>query len=100
MTFKVDRTPAVSRLIRELAERAKARRIRESYLDALNQMMTHLTNRPLEWGDPEFNTQLPGGIVCHGIVWPVCVRFAVYEAQRIVVIFDLKPLPRTPLAEP
>jgi hypothetical protein len=99
MTYKVDRIPAVNQEMRALAQRAKARRIHDSYGDALRQMLARLQDDPLEWGDPENNTQHPGGITCHGIVWPVLVRFNVYQAEQIVMIIDITPLPKTPLAD-
>src|SRR5437764_7570671 len=100
MTFKVDRMAPVSQQLRELAKRAKARRIREAYLDALDTMMMNLTNRPLEWGDPHYHTKLPGGLVCQGLAWPLCVRFAIYEALQVVIILDISPFPKSPLAYP
>jgi hypothetical protein len=84
--------------MRELAKRAKLLRIHAAYLDSLRSMVEQLENRPLEWGDPEYRTKLPGGIVCHGITWPLIVRFAVYEARNSVIIFNIAPLPNTPLA--
>jgi hypothetical protein len=99
MTFKVDRTPGVSQQMRELAKRAKARRIHDAYGDALRRMLHHLQDHPLEWGDPESHTKHPGGLFCHGIAWPLFVRFAVYQAEQTVVIFDIKPLPSSPLAD-
>jgi hypothetical protein len=60
--------------------------------------MDHLENRPLEWGDPEYHTKQPGGLVCHGIIDPLFVRFVVYEAQKVVVIINLTPLATSPLS--
>ena len=100
MTFKVDRTPAVNQQMRELAERAKAARLNDSYADALRLMLERLQNEPLEWGDPEHNAKHPGGIFCHGIVWPLLVRFTVYPDERTVIIFDIRALPSSPLAGP
>jgi hypothetical protein len=99
MTFKVDRMAAVDQQLQELGKRAKARRIGEAYIDALQTMMNNLANRPLEWGDPEYHTKLPGGLVCHGLAWPLCVRFAVYEALQVVIILNIEPFPRSPLAD-
>jgi hypothetical protein len=99
MTFKLDRMPAVNQQIRELAERAKACRIGHAYVDALKSMVDHLTNHPLDWGDREYRTKTPGGVVCHGIAWPLCIHFIVFEARRIVIISAISPLPTSPLAE-
>ncbi len=99
MTFKVDRTPAVNRQLRDLAKRAKARRIHDSYGDALLHMLARLQTDPLDWGDPEYNAHHPGGVFCHAIVWPLFVRFAVYPVEETVIIFGISPLPNTPLAD-
>jgi hypothetical protein len=95
MTFKVDRMPAVNRQLRELAKRAKARRIHNSFGDALQHMLVRLQTAPLEWGDPEYNAHHPGGLFCHAVVWPLFVRFAVYPIEETVIIFDITPLPNT-----
>jgi hypothetical protein len=97
MKFKVDRMPAVNQQIHELSDRALTCRIHGGYVDALKAMLNHLEERPLEWGDPTNRTKLPGGIILHGTVWPLSVRFAVYDAQKVVIIIEIKPLPNTPL---
>ena len=99
MSYKIDRTPGVNQQMRELAKRAKARRIFEAYTDALRRMLENLQHRPLEWGDPESNTKHPGGLFCHGIEWPLIVRFAVYQTEQVVVVFDIRPLPASPLTD-
>jgi hypothetical protein len=99
MTYKVDRTPAVNLQMRTLAQQAKTRRIHQAYADALRKMLDELQARPLEWGDPEYNTQHPGGIVCRSIAWPIMIRYAVYQNEKIVMIFEVKPFPGSPLAD-
>ena len=100
MTFKVDRTPAVNQQMRDLAQRAKSRRIHEAYRDALKRVVRHLQDDPLEWGDPESKTQHPGGFYYHGIEWPLFIRYAVYEDEQSVIIYAITPLPSSPLAGP
>jgi hypothetical protein len=99
MTYLVDRTPAVNQQVRDLAKHAKARRISEAYQDALKRIARNLQERPLEWGDPQSHTQHPGGLYCHGVEWPLYVRYTAYEAERKVIIYDISPLPHTPLSD-
>jgi mRNA-degrading endonuclease RelE of RelBE toxin-antitoxin system len=99
MTYKVDRTPAVNHQLRDLADRAKAQRIHQAYLDALREMLSELQTRPLEWGDPQYKTKHAGGIVCHATPWPILVRYAVYQNEKIVMIIQIRPRADSPLAD-
>ena len=63
-------------------------------------MVERLRNEPLEWGDPEYRAEHSGGVFCHAIVWPLFVRFTVYANEQVVIIFDITPLPTSPLADP
>ena len=92
MLFTVDRLPHVNQQIRTLAERAKARGLLGLYLDSLRKVVSNLEDRPLEWGDPEYHTKQPGGLVCHGTADPLLVRFVVFELQQVVVIIDILPM--------
>ena len=38
-------------------------------------------------------------MVYHGIIRPLFVRYAAFESEKIVWLFDVHPLPNTPLAE-
>jgi hypothetical protein len=98
MKFAVDRFPRVSVQIRDLAKKAKRLGFRDEYIDALRKMMDELENRPQEWGDPEYNTRKPGGVVCHGIAGPLFVRYVVYASHQVVTIINISPLPYSPLA--
>src|SRR5947208_203704 len=99
MNYKVDRMPAVNLQMRDLADHARARRIHRAYADALREMLNELQTHPLEWGDPEYNMKHPGGIVCRGIAWPILVRYAVYENEKVVMIFEIRPLADSPLSD-
>ncbi|MBI3821984.1 MAG: hypothetical protein HY289_04805 [Planctomycetes bacterium] len=99
MTYKVDRTSAVNLQLRSLADKARARRIHHAYTDALREMLNELQTRPLEWGDPEYHMKHPSGIVYHGTAWPILVRYAVYQNEKIVMIFEIRPRYDSPLAD-
>ena len=97
MAFRIGRSAAIEQQIRDLAKLATAAGIRKIYVDALRTMVDHLANRPLEWGDPEYNLIQAGGVVCHGIIAPILVRYAVYQLEQIVQIIEIKPLSNSPL---
>jgi hypothetical protein len=92
MPYHIGHFAGIKAKIQRLAEQAQERGIRKAYLDALTEITTNLRTRPLEWGDPEYNTNKEGGVVCHGIVHPVLVRFSVHEPEQTVLIFDVQLL--------
>jgi hypothetical protein len=94
-SFRVDRVPRVDEQIQELARVAKAKGIRASYIKALKAIHRRLTLVPQEWGDPEYHTQLAGGVAYHGVYPPLLVHFIVYEASHWVCILDITPLPNS-----
>ena len=92
MPYRIGRFAGIDEKIQILAKRAKKLGIYKAFRKALAQILEHLQARPLEWGDPEYNTQRVGGVACHGIVHPVLVRFSVYEPDHKVLIFDIQLL--------
>lgn len=99
MSFKVDRTPAVNLQMRDLSDRAILAHIHVAFSDALKEMLHELQTEPLEWGDPMYNAKHPGGIVCRAITWPLLVHYTVYQNERVVIIFDIRALATSPLAD-
>jgi hypothetical protein len=91
--YKVAKFSGVDQQIVALVEQATAVGIRQIVIDALKEMVLHLQTHPLHWGDPEFNANLPGGVVCRAILDPIIVRYMVFEEQHVVFIRDVKPLP-------
>jgi hypothetical protein len=90
--FRVDRVPEVNRQVRALGEEAARRGLRAEYLAALRRIVQRLQTDPVEWGEPEYHTALPGGLVCRGVVDPVCVQYAIYAEERAVLILNLSLL--------
>jgi hypothetical protein len=90
MKFQVSHKPGVIEQIRILHETAMEAGQETKYVQALKQMVKHLETHPLEWGDPEYRQIHEGSVVCHGVVDPVFVRFAVYEIEEKVYILDIK----------
>ena len=97
--YKVDFLPAVKEAMLDLAARAAATGIREDYVQAWRSIIDQLRTRPLEWGDPDWGTRKPGGIVYHGLLRPLLhVQYVVFEAERYVCILNINPLSHSPLA--
>src|SRR5262245_49775932 len=99
MSFKVDRTPAVNQQLHELSDRAISARIHGAFADALREMLGRLLTDPLDWGDPVYNAKHPGGVICHAMVWPLQVRYTVFQIERVVIIFEIRAWPNSPLAD-
>jgi hypothetical protein len=78
--------------MRTLADRAALAGFRQSYVDALAEMLQHLQNEPLTWGDPLYRMPHQGRIVCHAMVGPVIVHYSVHEPENTVLIADVKPM--------
>jgi hypothetical protein len=95
--YFVDRTGRVNEQIHALAHTASTPRGRKALVRALNKVVKTLSIQPLDWGDPEHNTRKQGGVVCHGIVPPLFVRFGVFEAEKVVIILDVRLLPGSAL---
>lgn len=95
--YKVELVGPVKEQSRILAARATAAGIGREYLQAWYAILKELRTRPLEWGDPEWNTRKKGGTVCRGTMWPLVVQFVVYEPERYVCILKIRPMPRSPL---
>jgi hypothetical protein len=97
--YRVDRFPKVTEQVKSLAAKAKDLGSLKRFVSALKEIVVNLQTRPLEWGDPLYRTKKAGGIVKCGILTPLVVHYAVYEAERVVQIIDLKPLPKSELDE-
>ena len=95
--FKVDRLPLVTRQIRHLVEKAKSRGMARQLLDALEAVVEKLKTAPFEWGDPEYRTNHPGGMVLHGLHAQLFVRYVAYEKERLVCMLSIRVLPGHPL---
>jgi hypothetical protein len=78
---------------RALADKASAIGIRQQFIDTLKAIQARLKQEPLTWGDPLFRFHHLGLEMRHGIQSLVHVYYAVDEANRVVYVRDLLPLP-------
>jgi hypothetical protein len=90
--YKVEQIGPVKEQVRTLAARATVAGIYREYAQAMHLIVKELQTRPLEWGDPEWQTHKAGGMVCHGTVDPLFVRYVVYEQERYVCILKVMPM--------
>lgn len=90
--YRVDRVPPVDQQLRGLGEEAVRRGLRAEFLAALRLILRKLQDDPLEWGEPEYHTVLPGGLVCRGVCRPLCVQYVAYAAERSVLILSFSML--------
>ena len=93
MKYRISHKPGVPEQIHALHGYAKDAGIEVGYVDALKQIIRHLQMHPLEWGDPEYQLRHVGAVVCHGLLDPLMVRFAVFEAEEFVHVLEFKLLP-------
>jgi hypothetical protein len=91
MAYKVGKFSGVGEQMRALADRAKLVGIRQRYLEALQEMLERLQLDPLDFGDPLYRTKHEGGVVCHAMIDPIIVHFAVFEVDQTVLIIDIQP---------
>jgi hypothetical protein len=98
--FKISKFPRAEEKLRALAKQAMDQGDFQAFLGSLQRIYERLKANPHEWGDPEYNTKHPGGVVCHAIESPFLVHFAVYEAEQVVCLLDIELLPDAPLGNP
>jgi|GEM_PF-4507795 len=92
--FKVDRLSSVTLQIQQLVEKAKRLGMGRQILDVLESIVEKLETNPMDWGDPEYATKQPGGVVLHGVHFPLIVHYAAFEQERVVCILDIRAFPR------
>src|SRR5882724_683248 len=95
--FKVGHLDKALKRLHELEQRAKTLGIAKQLAITLEQIADRLERAPLEWGEPQYHTILPGGVVRHAVWEGLSVRFVAYEQQRVVLILDIVPLASHPL---
>ena len=97
--YKVGRLAQVDVHVQTLAARARQKGLYISVIAALANIEEKPRTAPADWGDPLFNTKLPGGVVCHGMKSPLNVHFFLHQGDRTVVILEIRALAGSPLAE-
>lgn len=91
-SYRVDRVPPVDKELRELGEEAVRKGRRAEFVAALRLILSKLQADPVESGEPEYHATLPGGLVRRGVCRPLSVQYAVYAAERSVLILHFSML--------
>jgi hypothetical protein len=92
--YRLSQPVKVVQQLRVLADTASAAGILPEYVEALKTMVQQLETRPLER-----RALHPGALKCHAACPPLLVYYVVYEVEQLVLITDIKALPRSPLDE-
>lgn len=95
--YKVGRLAVVNEQIRQIGQKAKLLGMRQEIENALLAVVSKLEAEPLTWGDPQYATRHPGGLVLRGLRFPLIVRYAAFEHERAVIILDMRVFPGHPL---
>jgi hypothetical protein len=93
--YKVDRVSKVAKQIRQLHQKLATRVGRENFVNALSTLHEKLQNSLDQIGEPIHNTRRRGGVVHCGPFAPFWVRFALYEEEKVVLLLELRALPKS-----
>jgi len=96
--YRVDRVPNAERQIVKLFQRAAELGIVAEVAETLRTIIHELQTQPGAWGDPQYNTKLPGGVVFCKVLHPLIAKYALYEHDRAVLLLEIWAAPGTPLA--
>jgi hypothetical protein len=96
--YSVGQLPDVLRRLHQIKEKTIALGIAREVADALKIVVDKLRADPAASGDPEYHPVQPRSCVYHLIRDPLYVRYVVYEAERAVLLLEIRPLPNSLLA--
>jgi hypothetical protein len=97
--FDVHNLPRANDQLRRLARRAKVLGIGPQLARELRQVYRQLLTSADVWGEPTYNTHLPGGQVRLAIDGGLSIEYVVFRQQRVAWIHSIVPLFGHPLAE-
>jgi hypothetical protein len=101
MTSKPNGEPVVYQVImseqtkatlKQLHRQAFARGTGQQFLDALRQIIMHLRNDPLTFGEPLYRLPMLKLAVRQGMIDPLIVDYGVHEDQQLVFLSGFKVL--------
>jgi hypothetical protein len=96
--YRLDAMPAARRQLRELSINAIESGFAKLLTGALQEMMQKLQTDPINWGDPEYHPKKQGSCVYHRACDPLFVKYVVYEPERVVLVLEVRRLPKSPSA--
>lgn len=89
-SYRAYPSPKVKQQIRDIYLELQRLGLGNSFEATLGSVYTNLTSDPASFGDPRFRLKLAGGIAYHRLVEGVSLHYAVYEADHVVYVYDLK----------
>jgi hypothetical protein len=96
--YRVEPVPVAERQIAKLLQRAAQLGTMAEVIGTLRGIIRKLESQPGTWGDPQYHTHLPGGVVLRGFLKPLVVKYALFEKDRAVLLLEVWALPGHPLA--
>src|SRR5579884_2350862 len=98
-TYRVSTPGPVIQLLRDWAERAVKRGLREKFTANLRAVQQGLTTEPLAWGEERYTLAGRKARVCQGAVPWLHVTYSVDEQARVVFVMEVRLMPNSPLAD-
>jgi hypothetical protein len=96
--YRVGRGPIAQRQMAQLMKRATEIGIGAEVAATLRAIGRFLQTQADTWGDPQYHTKLPGGVVLRAMVDPFIVKYALFEAEKAVLLLEVRAMPDHPLA--
>jgi hypothetical protein len=96
--YRVDHVPVAKLQLVKLMQRAAELGITAEVAGTLRTIVQQLETRPGKWGDPQYDTHLPGGVVLRRWLHPLIVKYAFFEMDRAVLLLEVWAVPGHPLA--
>jgi hypothetical protein len=93
--YRLIRAPRVVEQLRALFRKAPTPLARTLFLHSLRQLAIRLETAPKELGEEAHRTRFPGGMVYKAVFQPFSIQFVLYEEQKLVLLFDVRPMPHS-----
>src|SRR5438552_2933374 len=91
--FEVVHLSHIRKQIEDLAARTQKIGLRKQFLQRLRGVLMRLHVRPWKVGEKLYRTRYPGGVVYKVVKPPFILYFALYESERLVVVFKVDEFP-------
>lgn len=93
--YRLIRSSRVIEQLWTLFRRAPTPLARTFFLHSLRQLVLRLETNPKLLGEETYATRLPGGMAYKAVFRPFTVQFVVYEEHKLVLLFDVRAMPRS-----
>ena len=93
--YQITPVPNVKEQLRRHAQQAVLKGKEATVALALRHIMRRLEIDPASFGEPAYRTRKPGGLVYKVVHRPFSATYAVYEPEKVVLLIDVSPMPRS-----